>query len=80
MAGVITSIARILTKLSLPDTPDGLQTSSMIYFGFSIAFLLCCICGYLRLLQLPITKYCISKQVNLFNKPNRSTHNPGFFY
>ncbi|KAI9125773.1 hypothetical protein K1719_003191 [Acacia pycnantha] len=42
-SGIIISILRIITKASLPQTPEGLQSSAHLYFIVATVFILCCI-------------------------------------
>ncbi|KAK6945114.1 Equilibrative nucleoside transporter [Dillenia turbinata] len=53
-SGVLVSILRIITKASLPQSPQGLQTSAHLYFMVSTTILLgCIICGNI-LQNLPV--------------------------
>lgn len=53
-AGVLVTMLRIITKASLPDNPQGLQTSAHFYFIVSAAILLICtLCSNL-LFTLPV--------------------------
>ncbi|KAL0345334.1 UNVERIFIED_CONTAM: Equilibrative nucleotide transporter 8 [Sesamum radiatum] len=53
-SGVLISILRIITKASLPQTPQGLKTSAQFYFIFSSAILIGCIISCNLLYQLPV--------------------------
>ena len=52
--GVIISLARAVTKIALPDTPQGLRIGAALYFGVSAVFLALCILGCHVLHTLPI--------------------------
>eukprot|EP00850_Spirogloea_muscicola_P002074 SM000008S22163 [mRNA] locus=s8:166887:168596:- [translate_table: standard] len=56
-SGVIVSFLRILTKAALPSTTAGLRASANLYFAVSGAFILGCLVGYHRLVQLPVIRY-----------------------
>ncbi|WCJ30049.1 Nucleoside transporter family protein [Euphorbia peplus] len=53
-SGVLVSILRILTKASLPQTPQGLQTSAHFYFIVSTIILVCCTLCFNMLYRLPV--------------------------
>ncbi|KAI3446907.1 hypothetical protein Pfo_003572 [Paulownia fortunei] len=53
-SGVLISILRIITKASLPQTPQGLKTSAQFYFIVSSAILIGCIICCNLLYQLPV--------------------------
>ncbi|KAF7147022.1 hypothetical protein RHSIM_Rhsim03G0248700 [Rhododendron simsii] len=53
-SGVLVSILRIITKASLPQTPQGLRTSATLYFVLSTFILLCCIFCSNLLYKLPV--------------------------
>lgn len=53
-SGVLVSILRIITKASLPQTPQGLRTSANLYFLLSTFLLLCCIFCSNLLYKLPV--------------------------
>ncbi|XP_065850158.1 equilibrative nucleotide transporter 8 [Euphorbia lathyris] len=55
-SGVLVSILRILTKASLPQTPQGLRTSAHFYFIVSTIILLCCTLFCNILYKLPVMK------------------------
>eukprot|EP01133_Synstelium_polycarpum_P009726 gene9726-11356_t len=56
VAGVIASLLRIITKVSVPDTNQGLKKSGFLYFFLGGTLLLFCFASFLLLLSLPITK------------------------
>ncbi|XP_059286378.1 equilibrative nucleotide transporter 8 [Lycium ferocissimum] len=53
-SGVLLSILRIITKVSLPHTPQGLKTSAHFYFIISTAVLIVCIICCNLLYRLPV--------------------------
>ncbi|XVE98340.1 hypothetical protein REPUB_Repub03eG0097900 [Reevesia pubescens] len=53
-SGVLVSILRIITKASLPQTPQGLRASAHLYFIVSTVILLCCILCCNLLYKLPV--------------------------
>ncbi|KAK9208277.1 hypothetical protein WN944_000631 [Citrus x changshan-huyou] len=53
-SGVLVSILRIITKASLPQTPQGLRTSAHFYFIVSTIIMLCCCLGSNLLHKLPV--------------------------
>ncbi|XP_021899277.1 equilibrative nucleotide transporter 8 [Carica papaya] len=53
-SGVVVSILRIITKASLPQTPQGLRTSAHFYFIVTTTILLCCILCSNFLYKLPV--------------------------
>ncbi|KAK1551172.1 hypothetical protein Q3G72_031406 [Acer saccharum] len=53
-SGVLVSILRIITKASLPQTPQGLRTSAYFYFIVSTVIILCCCLGCNLLTKLPV--------------------------
>ncbi|XP_060171122.1 equilibrative nucleotide transporter 8 [Lycium barbarum] len=53
-SGVLISILRIITKVSLPHTPQGLKTSANFYFIISTAVLIVCIICCNLLYKLPV--------------------------
>ncbi|XVF34643.1 hypothetical protein REPUB_Repub18cG0076500 [Reevesia pubescens] len=53
-SGVLVSILRIITKASLPQTPQGLRASAHFYFIVSTTILLCCILCCNLLYKLPV--------------------------
>ena len=55
--GIIISIARIITKIVLPDTGAGLRISAAVYFALSSIFLLLCVLGCEYLHKLPIMEF-----------------------
>ena len=55
--GVIICVARMGTKIVLPDTGAGLRISTAVYFGFSSVFLLLCVLGCEYLHKLPIMQF-----------------------
>ncbi|KAB5551923.1 hypothetical protein DKX38_009234 [Salix brachista] len=58
-SGVLISILRIITKASLPQNPQGLQTSARFYFIVSAIILLCCTLSCNLLYKLPVMEqYC----------------------
>ncbi|KAL4195659.1 hypothetical protein AMTRI_Chr05g74370 [Amborella trichopoda] len=56
-SGVLVSTLRLVTKASLPQTPQGLQASAHLYFIVSTSIVLICIICYNILNRLPIMKY-----------------------
>ncbi|KAJ8568075.1 hypothetical protein K7X08_020797 [Anisodus acutangulus] len=55
-SGVLISILRIITKVSLPHTPQGLKTSAHFYFIISTTLLIVCIICCNLLYKLPVMK------------------------
>ncbi|WRX33478.1 Equilibrative nucleoside transporter - like 5 [Theobroma cacao] len=53
-SSVLVSILRIITKASLPQTPQGLRASAHFYFIVSTTILLCCILCCNLLYKLPV--------------------------
>lgn len=53
-SGVLVSILRIITKASLPQTPQGLRASAHFYFIVSTIILLCCMLCCNLLYKLPV--------------------------
>ncbi|XP_022755140.1 equilibrative nucleotide transporter 8-like [Durio zibethinus] len=53
-SGVLVSILRIITKASLPQTPQGLRASAHFYFIVSTTILLCCVLCSNLLYKLPV--------------------------
>ncbi|KAM7263637.1 hypothetical protein ACFE04_001320 [Oxalis oulophora] len=53
-SGVLVCLLRIITKASLPQTPQGLRTSAHFYFIVSSTILLCCILCCNLLYKLPV--------------------------
>ncbi|XVE71458.1 hypothetical protein DITRI_Ditri10aG0152300 [Diplodiscus trichospermus] len=53
-SGVLVSILRIITKASLPQTPQGLRASAHFYFIVSTTILICCIVCSNLLYKLPV--------------------------
>ncbi|XVF48080.1 hypothetical protein PTKIN_Ptkin03bG0162300 [Pterospermum kingtungense] len=53
-SGVLVSILRIITKASLPQTPQGLRASAHFYFIVSTTILLCCMLCCNLLYKLPV--------------------------
>ncbi|KAJ9163094.1 hypothetical protein P3X46_022802 [Hevea brasiliensis] len=53
-SGVLVSILRIITKASLPQTPQGLRTSAHFYFIVSTIILMCCTLCCNFLYKLPV--------------------------
>ncbi|GAV82503.1 Nucleoside_tran domain-containing protein [Cephalotus follicularis] len=70
-SGVLVSILRIITKASLPQTPQGLQKSAHFYFIVSSIFLLCCIlcCNLLHKLPVMQQYYRLLQGESLCSKP-----------
>eukprot|EP01132_Coremiostelium_polycephalum_P004757 gene4757-5936_t len=58
VAGVIASVLRIITKVSMPA--DALQKSCFLYFFLAGGLLMICLGCFIILLQLPITKYYLA--------------------
>ncbi|KAF8400631.1 hypothetical protein HHK36_013930 [Tetracentron sinense] len=56
-SGVLVSILRVVTKASLPQTPQGLRTSAHFYFVVSTFIMLGCIVCCNILEKLPIMQY-----------------------
>ncbi|KAL5729621.1 hypothetical protein ACHQM5_002547 [Ranunculus cassubicifolius] len=56
-SGVLVSILRIITKASLPHTPQGLKTSAHLYFGVSTIIILGCIVCCNVLQGLPVMRH-----------------------
>ncbi|KAK4481184.1 hypothetical protein RD792_012065 [Penstemon davidsonii] len=72
-SGVLISILRIITKASLPQTPEGLKTSAQFYFLISSSILIgCLVCSNL-LYKLPIMHHHYNNLQNLLPKHNFST-------
>eukprot|EP00026_Physarum_polycephalum_P009152 Phypoly_transcript_09264.p1 GENE.Phypoly_transcript_09264~~Phypoly_transcript_09264.p1 ORF type:complete len:429 (+),score=51.86 Phypoly_transcript_09264:114-1400(+) len=64
VAGLVTSVLRVGTKISFPDTNTGLRTSSLIYFSLSAVIMLFCLVGYFVLMRLPFTKHYLNASVD----------------
>ncbi|XP_068649423.1 equilibrative nucleotide transporter 8-like [Aristolochia californica] len=56
-SGVLLAFLRIITKGSVPQTPQGLRTSAHVYFIVSIIIVQGCIVFYNILDRLPVIKY-----------------------
>lgn len=56
-SGVFISTLRLITKASLPQTPEGLKTSAHLYFIVSTAILLLCIASSNLLYKLPVMNH-----------------------
>ncbi|XP_071722306.1 equilibrative nucleotide transporter 8-like [Rutidosis leptorrhynchoides] len=65
-SGVLVCLLRIITKASLPQTPQGLRTSAHFYFIVSSTILLCCILSCALLYKLPVMQ---QHYKNLNNEP-----------
>lgn len=57
VTGVLVSTLRIITKASLPQTPQGLRTSAHFYFIVSTVIILCCCLGCNLLNKLPVLQH-----------------------
>jgi len=57
VAGVLSSLLRIITKASVPNTPSGQQTSGILFFALGASVMLICIVSYFVLIRLPIAQY-----------------------
>ncbi|KAI5584095.1 hypothetical protein POPTR_006G068100v4 [Populus trichocarpa] len=70
-SGVLISILRIITKASLPQNPQGLQTSAHFYFIVSAIILLCCTLSCNLLYKLPVMEqyYKLTPDDSLCPKP-----------
>ncbi|PIN26702.1 Nucleoside transporter [Handroanthus impetiginosus] len=73
-SGVLISILRIITKASLPQTPQGLQTSAQFYFIVSSAILVGCIICCNLLHQLPIMNHHYTNFQYILPIHTSSTH------
>ncbi|XP_047944276.1 equilibrative nucleotide transporter 8 [Salvia hispanica] len=56
-SGVLITILRVITKASLPQTPQGLKTSAEFYFVVSSAALILCIISCNLLFKLPVMQH-----------------------
>ncbi|KAL2929604.1 Equilibrative nucleotide transporter 8 [Bienertia sinuspersici] len=77
-SGVLVSTLRVITKASLPENPQGLQTSAHFYFIVSaIILIVCTICSNL-LFRLPVMQqHQNNKQLShLEYDNNHTTHKP----
>ncbi|XP_049931209.1 equilibrative nucleotide transporter 8-like isoform X2 [Nymphaea colorata] len=63
-SGVLVSVLRIITKASLPQTPQGLQRSAQLYFIVSVLFMATCILCLNILHRLSIMKYYTDKKLS----------------
>eukprot|EP01107_Rhizomastix_libera_P002220 TRINITY_DN13928_c0_g1_i1.p2 TRINITY_DN13928_c0_g1~~TRINITY_DN13928_c0_g1_i1.p2 ORF type:complete len:464 (-),score=124.90 TRINITY_DN13928_c0_g1_i1:1527-2882(-) len=61
IAGIISSLIRIITKASLPATKDGYLTSGIIFFSISGLIIVMCMIGYYVLDRLPETRAAIAR-------------------
>jgi solute carrier family 29 (equilibrative nucleoside transporter), member 1/2/3 len=58
MSAVIVSILRVISKVSVADTNDGVKESTYIFFGLSCAVIIICVIAYLLVLERsPVTKH-----------------------
>ncbi|KAJ4839233.1 Equilibrative nucleotide transporter 8 [Turnera subulata] len=71
-SGVLVSILRIITKASLPQTPQGLRTSAHFYFIVSTITLLCCTLCCNLLYKLPVMQqyYKLLPHDSVGSRPN----------
>jgi equilibrative nucleoside transporter 1/2/3 len=60
VAGILSSLLRIITKVAEPDTARGQQNSGIAFFSLAAGVILICIVSYLVLIRLPITKFYMS--------------------
>ncbi|KAH7572415.1 hypothetical protein ACOSP7_015569 [Xanthoceras sorbifolium] len=70
-SGVLVSILRIITKASLPQTPQGLRTSAYFYFIVSTVIMICCCLGCNLLNKLPVMQqhYRLHSDDTLCSRP-----------
>jgi equilibrative nucleoside transporter len=76
VAGLGAAFLRIVTKVSLPQTTKGLETSSTIYFALAAAVLLCCIICYSFLMALPVTRYYLRHTDAMREREKRENARP----
>jgi hypothetical protein len=56
VCGVAVSFLRVVTKAALPDTHDGIVTSTLIYFGAAVLVVIFCIIGVTAVLKVGYIK------------------------
>eukprot|EP00163_Fabomonas_tropica_P020882 TRINITY_DN367_c0_g1_i3.p1 TRINITY_DN367_c0_g1~~TRINITY_DN367_c0_g1_i3.p1 ORF type:complete len:404 (+),score=89.65 TRINITY_DN367_c0_g1_i3:287-1498(+) len=61
VGGLIVGIIRVVTKISLPNNPDGVRTGSYIYFFIGAFLMLLCILGFFALGRVPYGRYHLRK-------------------
>lgn len=59
VAGVLSSLLRIITKVSEPDNEKGYQISGIIFFVLAAGVILICIVSYFVLMNLPVTQFYV---------------------
>lgn len=69
-AGVIAILLRVITKVALPQTPEGLRTSGMLFFILSAAIMIVCAISFYALLRLPVTQHNLSNYFRIKNTDN----------
>ncbi|XP_050212935.1 equilibrative nucleotide transporter 8 [Mercurialis annua] len=76
-SGVLVSILRIITKASLPQTPQGVKTSAHFYFIVSTIIMLFCTLSCNLLYKLPVMEH----HFKLLQQPNNHSQipNPKFW-
>ena len=82
VAGIITSVCRILSKLLFEDRQpfEALRQSSILYFGSSVTVVAVCIWSWFSLARLPETKearFSMSRPQSLSSSRRESAGSPG---
>lgn len=72
VAGILTALLRIITKISLPENHTGEEISAFIYFGIAALVNIICIFGFLALNKLAFAQYYLRSR----NKGNINGHEP----
>jgi len=73
VAGIIASLLRIITKVSVPDNDAGVKESSFLFFFLAAGVLIFCFLCFILLLNLPITKYYLS----IYEASKSNSHDSG---
>jgi len=71
VAGIISILIRIITKVSLKGTPRDNALSADIYFGLAGLTMLICIVAYIALTRVPYSKYYITNFENQKQKKDQ---------
>lgn len=62
VAGIIVGLLRIITKISLPDTAEGLQTATIIYFALAALSMAVCLVGFWYMLRVPFARHFLDER------------------
>ncbi|KAF2070178.1 hypothetical protein CYY_008505 [Polysphondylium violaceum] len=73
VAGIIASLLRIITKVSVPDNSSGAKESSFLFFFLAAGVLVFCFLCFILLLNLPITKYYLA----IYEAAKQTSHDSG---